>query len=133
MFTGYQVVALAMQFVVTIIAVWGVVRASQASLKAELQTSITKVSDAHGESAQESRVQFAATSENFRQIGLQINTILVGDVRELRGRIERLESGQDEWTKELRQRTHDLAGKVDHLGFAFELLKAAQSASKAGA
>lgn len=124
MFTGYQVISLGIAFVMMIVAVWGIVAKSQASLKEELQRSIDEVTKAHGESLKESREQFAAISKSFEQIGLQINTILQGDVRELRGRIERLESGQDEWTKELRQRTHDLSGKVDKLGFAIEMMKA---------
>lgn len=123
MFTGYQVVMLALQFVVTILAVWGVVTRGQTSLKAELQDAIAELKEAHTQSAAESRQQSATMNESFKEVGLQINTILQGDVRELRGRIERLESGQDEWTKELRQRTHDLGGKVDKLGFEIEMLK----------
>ncbi len=131
MFTAYQFGMLALEFVLMIVAVWGVVSRSQFSLKTELQTSITDVSKAHAESLKESREQFSTMNENFKQVGLQINTILQGDVRELRGRVERLESGQDEWTKELRQRTHDLAEHVNKLGFAIELLKAAQAAQAA--
>jgi hypothetical protein len=124
MFTGYQVLALLLQFIVTIIAVWGVVSKSQSSVKAELRAAIDTLSDAHGKSADESRQQFSSMSEDMKKVGLQINTILEGEVRELRTRVSRLESGQDEWTKELRHRTHDLSGKVDQLGFAIELMKA---------
>jgi TolA-binding protein len=124
MFTAYQLAMLGLEFVMTIVAVWGVVAKSQAVLKAELHGAIKEVTEAHGTSLSESRQQFSAMNKSFEQVGLQINTIMEGHVRDLQSRVTRLESGQDEWTKELRQRTHDLSGKVDLLGFAVELLKA---------
>jgi hypothetical protein len=135
MFTTYQVAALLLEFVATIATVWGVMAKSQAALKSELQTAqaalkeefqtaIAELKVAHQTSLAESQRQFLSTSESFGKIGLQINTILEGDVRELQTRVSRLESGQDEWTKTLRQRTHDLAGEVNALRLAVELLKA---------
>lgn len=124
MFTGYQVLALLLQFVVTVIAVWGVVSKAQSSVKTELREAINVLSAAHKESVHESREQFSTMNESFKLVGLQINTILEGDIRELKARVTRLESGQDEWSKELRQRTHDLSGKVDALGFEIALMKA---------
>lgn len=60
--------------------------------------------------------------DRFSSVNLKINTIIEGDIRELRGKISQLESGQSEWLKTLRERTHDLAGectvltlKVDRL------------------
>jgi hypothetical protein len=130
MFTGYQVTSLFLEFVVTIVAVWGIVAKSQSSMKADLQKAIGTLSEAHGKSVEESRQQSTVMNEGFKQVGLQINTIMEGHVRELQQRVTRLESGQDEWTKELRQRTHDLAGKVDQLGFAIELIKAKRGEAK---
>ncbi len=124
MFTGYQVMSLFLEFIVTIVAVWGIVAKSQSAMKTDLQKAIGGLSEAHDQSTDESRRQFAAINKSFEQIGLQINTILEGHVRELQQRVTRLESGQDEWSKELRQRTHDLAGRVDRLGFEIELIKA---------
>jgi hypothetical protein len=37
------------------------------------------------------------------------------DIRDLTGRISALETGQDEWTKTLRARTHDLAEKLNEM------------------
>ena len=124
MFTAYQFGMLVLEFVMTILAVWGVVAKSQFTLKTELQSAIKLVADAHAENLKESRQQYTEMKSNFQQVGLQINTILEGHVRELQSRVTRLESGQDEWTKELRQRTHDIGGEVDRLKFSMELLKA---------
>lgn len=48
----------------------------------------------------------------FQQFELMLNTFKEGDIRELRGDIKTLKTGQDDWTKELRQRTHDLSTEV---------------------
>jgi len=123
MFTGYQVVLLALQFIGTIVAVWSVVSMTQRSMKAELQSAIDDVKKGHEKSLDEARVQSTRVNDSLHTIGLQINTILEGDVRELQARVQRLESGQDEWTKTLRQRTHDLAEFVNALKLDVELMK----------
>jgi hypothetical protein len=58
----------------------------------------------------------------FNEMKLSLNTFKEGDIRDLQGRMTRFELGADEWTKELRERTHlhanMLAGltlKVDRL------------------
>ncbi len=117
------VVALGLQFIVTIIAVWVVVAKAQSSMKSELQHSIDEVRAAHSKSLDESRQQFSSINESFSKIALQINTILEGDVRELQARVQRLESGQDEWTKTLRGRTHELGDHVNALRLDVELMK----------
>lgn len=123
MFTGYQVIVLVMQFIGTLVAVWGVVSKAQSSMKDELQHAIDEVKLAHAKSIEEARSQSSRVNENLHTIGLQINTLLEGDVRELQARVARLESGQDEWTKTLRQRTHDLANDVQALRLTVELMK----------
>lgn len=128
MFTGYQFAVLFLQFIATIVAVWGVIAATQRAMKAELQKSIDEVKQSHASSLTESRLQFSSINESFGKIALQINTILEGDVRELQSRVGRLESGQDEWTKTLRQRTHDLATEVNALRLAVELVKVKREA-----
>lgn len=40
---------------------------------------------------------------------------LASDARDANGRIERIEAGSDEWTKTIRERTHDLANQVNTL------------------
>jgi signal transduction histidine kinase len=120
---GLQVAGLALQFVVTIIAVRAVVLASQNTMKAELQRSIDEVKASHNKSVDEARAQAVAFRDSFTKLAMQINTLLEGDVRGLQARVGRLEAGQDEWTKALRQRTHDLATEVNALRLALEVLK----------
>lgn len=123
MFTGYQVIVLAFQFIATLIAVWGVISKTQSAMKAEVKGSLDELKKAHEKNLDESRAQFASINESFKNIALQINTILEGDVRELQARVQRLESGQDEWTKTLRQRTHDLGNELQTMRLELELLK----------
>lgn len=58
---------------------------------------------------------FGVIDTRFNSMAMQINTMMVGDIRELRDRVGRLESGQDEWTKTLRARTHELAECLNKL------------------
>lgn len=51
----------------------------------------------------------------FAHIELVLNTFREGDLRELKGSVTRLETGQDEWTKALRERTHELASTTTNL------------------
>ena len=71
-----------------------------------------------------------AIDNRFADIKLLLNTLTEGDIRELRNRLTKLESGQDEWTRALRQRTHDLADgmqtmvlKIDRLEHHVERVK----------
>jgi len=48
-------------------------------------------------------------------------------VNDLTHRVTTLESGQDEWTKSLRQRTHDLASDVQSLVLKVALLERSHS------
>lgn len=45
------------------------------------------------------------------------------DVRDITRRLSSLETGQDEWTKTLRARTHDLAEHVNTLGLRVDRLE----------
>lgn len=49
----------------------------------------------------------------FSSLALQINTILEGDIREIRGRISALEADQNEWIKALRERVHILSNDMN--------------------
>jgi hypothetical protein len=44
-------------------------------------------------------------------------------VEDLATRVQRLETGQDEWTKTLRERTHELAGKLQALALKVDRLE----------
>lgn len=44
-------------------------------------------------------------------------------VEDLAHRVQRLESGQDEWTKQLRERTHELANKMQDLAMKVDRLE----------
>lgn len=123
MFTTYQVLTLLLVFTATLISVWGVVAKAQKEMKAELRTSIEEMKVAHAKSVDESRAQFTSINESFGKIALQINTILEGDVRELQNRVNRLETGQDEWTKTLRGRSHDHASMLTELQLKVDRLE----------
>lgn len=51
----------------------------------------------------------------FQHFELALNTFKVGDLQTLQTSVTRLETGADEWTKALRERTHDLSNKVNDL------------------
>jgi uncharacterized protein Yka (UPF0111/DUF47 family) len=59
----------------------------------------------------------------FTEMKLVINAMKDGDMRELQGRISRLELGADEWTKALRERTHEHAGLINALTLEVDRLK----------
>lgn len=59
----------------------------------------------------------------FSEMTLQLNTFEMGDLRELKTSVKRLETGQDEWTKTLRERTHDLADEVGVLKIKVDRLE----------
>lgn len=59
----------------------------------------------------------------FNEMKLTLNTFKEGDIRDLGGRLARLETGQDEWTKALRQRTHDHANELNKLMLEIDRLK----------
>lgn len=61
--------------------------------------------------------------KRFSQMTLQLNTFEMGDLRELKASVKRLETGQDEWTKALRERTHDLANDVNTLKIKVDRLE----------
>ena len=129
MFTGYQILSLAIAFATLILAVAGIIAKSQGSLKTELHVALDKLAAAHASSLGESRAQFTSINESFTKIAIQINTILEGTVRRLEDRVGRLESGQDDWTKEIRQRTHDLGNVAQRLTWEVEAMKKGESKS----
>jgi hypothetical protein len=59
----------------------------------------------------------------FNEIKLSLNTFKEGDIRELQGRVARLETGSDEWTKELRERTHDATNEISVLKLKVDRLE----------
>lgn len=59
----------------------------------------------------------------FHDFSLLLKGVTDGDIRELRASVQRLETGQDEWTKTLRQRTHDLSDEVNVLKLKVDRLE----------
>lgn len=51
----------------------------------------------------------------FTEMKLMLIKFEEGDLRELKTSVLRLTTGQDEWTKTLRERTHELANVVNDL------------------
>jgi hypothetical protein len=71
-----------------------------------------------------------ALKEQHNVQALQINTILQGDIRELRGRVvgledrlRTIETGEGTWMGVLRNRTHDLANEVNTLALDLDRVK----------
>lgn len=50
-------------------------------------------------------------------------TVIEADVKEIEHRVTTIESGQSEWTKALRERTHELANKMQDLVLEIDRLK----------
>jgi hypothetical protein len=59
----------------------------------------------------------------FGDIKLAMNTFKEGDIRDLQGRLTRLEMGSDEWTKALRERTHEHANEINVLKLKIDRLE----------
>lgn len=57
----------------------------------------------------------AEFTKRFEEFRLQLNTLVEGDVRELRARVTRLEENQNEWLKVMRDRNNDLSSEVQRL------------------
>lgn len=61
--------------------------------------------------------------QRFSKMELVMNAMKEGDMRDMQGRIARLESGQDEWTKALRERTHEHTNQINVLMLEIDRLK----------
>lgn len=59
----------------------------------------------------------------FTEIKLAMNTFKEGDIRDLQGRLTRLEMGSDEWTKALRERTHEHANEINAMKMKIDRLE----------
>jgi len=59
----------------------------------------------------------------FNEMKLTVAGLKEGDMRELQGRISRLETGADEWTKTLRERTHEHTNQINVLMLDIDRLK----------
>lgn len=62
-------------------------------------------------------------TDDYNKQTLTINTILEGRLNTLDNSVKRLESGQDEWSKEIRDRTHKLALATERIAWEWELTK----------
>jgi hypothetical protein len=59
----------------------------------------------------------------FAEIKLAMNTFKEGDIRDLHGRLTRLETGSDEWTRALRTRTHEHANEIQEMKLKIDRLE----------
>lgn len=94
-------------------------RASMRADNAELQ-SITKADNAKLESSMQLaflsvRADMIVADGNVKEAILAVVSRIELGVTDLTHRVGTLENGQDEWTKSLRTRTHELAEKVNTL------------------
>lgn len=113
--TTVAIIGIVLNFFATIITVWVIISKKNESFKKSVED------------------QFTEVNKSINKMAIDINTILVGDVRELRARVVLLENGQNEWTKTLRQRTHDLAGNIQTLQLEVALIKEVAKSKEANA
>lgn len=66
----------------------------------------------------------------FNDMKIVLNTFKEGDIRDLQGRLTRLETGADEWTKALRERTHEHANQINALVLKIDRLERPGTVSK---
>src|SRR5678815_425824 len=59
----------------------------------------------------------------FSEIKIAMNTFKEGDIRDLGGRLTRLESGADKWTEMLRNRTHEHANEINEMKLKIDRLE----------
>lgn len=59
----------------------------------------------------------------FNEMTLKLNTFKEGDLRDVMSRLTRLETGADEWTKALRERTHDHSNQLNAMALEIDRLK----------
>lgn len=121
--TSYQILGLIVAFVGLLLSIYTIVNRQTSSFKEEISKKFDILNNRVEIADKNSAVGFEKVSGQFNLMALQINKILEDDVVELRRRLGTLESGQDTWTKELRERTHTLGNQVDRLGYEVELLK----------
>ena len=121
--TVYQILGLSLTAISIILAFYTIVNRQNTSFKEELNKRFEALTTRVETADRNSAVGFEKVSGQFQVMTIQINTILEDDIRELRLRLGKLESGQDDWTRELRDRTHTLSNQLEKFGFELELLK----------
>lgn len=70
----------------------------------------------------EARTAATKAHADLKEETLRSLALLQSDVRELSSKVNALETGQSEWIKTLRERTHDLSDHFDALNLRVELL-----------
>jgi len=110
------VITATLAVVANAIAVWAIISNRNENFKRAIDERFEIV-------VKESNNKFEKLQQSFNDMALQVNTILEGDVRELRVKFEKFEAGQDEWTKNLRERVHALATHTTRLEVDLVTLK----------
>lgn len=119
----YQVIGLILTAIGIVLSFYTIVNRQNASFREEVNKKFDALNKRVEEADKNSAVGFQKVSGQFDTMAVQVNKILQDDVVELRAKLSKLESGQDDWTKELRERTHELAKVADKQGYEIELLK----------
>lgn len=118
-----SLIALVLTAIGIILSFYTIINRQNTSFKDALDKRFESLSTRAENIDRSTAVGFETIRGDFKLITLQINTILEEDVKELRLRLGKIESGQDEWTKKLRDRTHALGNSLEKLGYEVELLK----------
>jgi hypothetical protein len=98
-------------------------KADNAKQAADTEKSIAKLGSDFAIAMLTERTERVATQATVKVDIEKLITLLEADVKEVTHRVTVLESGQDEWTKALRQRTHDLANEFQKLVLEIDRLK----------
>lgn len=90
-------------------------KADNASLKSDLEADNAKLESNMKLAFLTVRADMIVADSNVKDSILAVVSRIESGVTDLTHRVGTLESGQDEWTKSLRSRTHELADKVNVL------------------
>jgi uncharacterized protein YicC (UPF0701 family) len=106
-FVNWQIVSFIVVAIINLVTLVGAyygLKADNAALAAELRVSLVS-----------ERAARSLENLNLKTLLLEMLKSVEQNVREVGQRVGTLEAGQDEWTKTLRDRTHELSKQVNEL------------------
>lgn len=88
----------------------------------DLRLDLTAFKGEAAEDVAEAKTDATKAHSDLKEETLRALSRVESNVRDLATRVNSIETGQSEWIKTLRDRTHDLSGQVDALNLKAELL-----------
>lgn len=119
----FNIISLAVSASAVIVSIYVIVNKQNSSFRAEISEKFDEINKKFEEVTSNTNGGFNKVTSQFNEMAIQVNTILQGDVRELRLRINKLESDQNEWIKTLRDRTHELTTQMNRIVLDVALMK----------